>query len=1228
MLALSPNVQSTETVVKYDFEDNKTHAVSDTEEVLLSITSSDMNSVVNSGGTLTLDALGARFKSYDTRATGRVNGIKLGEKQGIELKAATSYSVSFEFRIDEIIRPDSSDNSGCSYSCRMPLMYIYKNGKDPTTVNFDRYKTDGSLEATKGWQNPWNLKVGNWYSFTLEFTTDATVADNAYWLAPMSYGGMKSSYRNLKLASADGVTELDFGNMANISDSADLNTPTYNDQNKNTAVSFPEIKLTQSGTVPLQKNNGSITLDALGARFKSYDTNATGRVNGIKIGAKQGLSLNPSTTYQIKFEYRLDEIIRPDSTESKGCSYSCRSPLFYIYRDGQNPTTVTFDRYKADGSLEATKGWQNPWNMTVGKWYDFTLEFTTASTIANNATYLAPISYGGMKSTYRNLQIFTNGEMVAAVDLGAMSDIPEFADISTPTYNDTNKNTVKSFPEIAISQAIGTPTGGTDGDHCLLIDAKKHKNSNTTPIVNIDTDYSVKKNTEYTVEFDYYLKSDSKEGNAFGLMADGEADSNTKWFENSLSGEWRHFEAEYSVVQIGEIANPNRFFSLIIASTEIQIYIDNFVITEHTLFDETAIPAVQIIDFEADDFTAVGEYERITSDKLPDNSYSNGSQGYLLCDNAGNSGYQYYNFDNLTFKSNTTYEISVDYYVPQPYYNEWTLGFGYNATYLGTGNGLQFVKFSHTETTTGWKTAKYTVTTGEVLHNYAAVSLAVYPGKTVYFDNVTATQLCQITAESASLKQGETTGGGGYKVGEKVTVKAIPLNGCDFDGWYENGEKLANVGNVYTFTASVDRNLEARFTGRSIKPSYFVQDFEDLETKALMENIFEICEDSNNSRSGKKSLHVLSTKMESGSSDRFVPLLSNLRNKLKGDTEYDIYMWVKLITNNESPTFFSIVEQLENPSVPNTYTYNILKAVHTPTATSGDGTTDGEWFRIHIGTLLLTDINSDTIMFHMGKFTPLTATNPSIDELYVDDIEIVENVVNFEKKKYCYSIVDMFENGDFESGDEFWADLLPGMTVAPVGKGAEEWQQRNKLVIKDLAGAAYEKSISVKENALYTVAFYARAEKSADFRLQLTSNLGKDGLISQFGDGSNAIVSLTDKWKRYSITVETIEGVNSLILQLSNSGGTVEIDNLNMYIAGRGVEADPNTYVERLLRVSTVYGDGVTDGDYITEDALLPQTGQASTPYFIAASVFMASVAMLGCLVFKRTNNLRLKEKE
>ena len=72
---------------------------------------------------------------------------------------------------------------------------------------------------------------------------------------------------------------------------------------------------------------------------------------------------------------------------------------------------------------------------------------------------------------------------------------------------------------------------------------------------------------------------------------------------------------------------------------------------------------------------------------------------------------------------------------------------------------------------------------------------------------------------------GTASGGGTVNEGESVTLTAMADNGYTFDGWYENNVKVSGTA-VYTFTATANRTLEARF-----KVSEFYQSFIEDEVQ-------------------------------------------------------------------------------------------------------------------------------------------------------------------------------------------------------------------------------------------------------------------------------------------------------------------------------------------------------------------------------------------------------------
>ena len=68
----------------------------------------------------------------------------------------------------------------------------------------------------------------------------------------------------------------------------------------------------------------------------------------------------------------------------------------------------------------------------------------------------------------------------------------------------------------------------------------------------------------------------------------------------------------------------------------------------------------------------------------------------------------------------------------------------------------------------------------------------------------------QIDAVAEPAKGGTVKGGGTYKKGAVVTLKATPASNYEFAGWYEDGEKVGD-DQKYILEADKDRRLTARF---------------------------------------------------------------------------------------------------------------------------------------------------------------------------------------------------------------------------------------------------------------------------------------------------------------------------------------------------------------------------------------------------------------------------------
>lgn len=77
------------------------------------------------------------------------------------------------------------------------------------------------------------------------------------------------------------------------------------------------------------------------------------------------------------------------------------------------------------------------------------------------------------------------------------------------------------------------------------------------------------------------------------------------------------------------------------------------------------------------------------------------------------------------------------------------------------------------------------------------------------FVPITSATTFTITAAGSG---GSVSGSGTYNANATVTLISAPNPGFSFDGWYENGSKLVGGSSTYSFTATTDRTLEARFS--------------------------------------------------------------------------------------------------------------------------------------------------------------------------------------------------------------------------------------------------------------------------------------------------------------------------------------------------------------------------------------------------------------------------------
>ena len=75
-------------------------------------------------------------------------------------------------------------------------------------------------------------------------------------------------------------------------------------------------------------------------------------------------------------------------------------------------------------------------------------------------------------------------------------------------------------------------------------------------------------------------------------------------------------------------------------------------------------------------------------------------------------------------------------------------------------------------------------------------------------------KVCVISVTVSPSNGGTVSGGGQYKAGDTVTLKASPASGYSFSHWSEGGNAVSTLS-TYSFTAAFDRTLTAVFTQNS-----------------------------------------------------------------------------------------------------------------------------------------------------------------------------------------------------------------------------------------------------------------------------------------------------------------------------------------------------------------------------------------------------------------------------
>ncbi|MBQ7725994.1 MAG: hypothetical protein IJT66_02500, partial [Clostridia bacterium] len=468
-------------------------------------------------------------------------------------------------------------------------------------------------------------------------------------------------------------------------------------------------------------------------------------------------------------------------------------------------------------------------------------------------------------------------------------------------------------------------------------------------------------------------------------------------------------------------------------------------------------------------------------------------------------------------------------------------------------------------------TLSYTVTTGEVVPNASYIKLAVYDNaagnRQFYMDNLTLTELYKVDTSLNNPRLGTVSRAVTAEGGDDARVVATPFDGAVFEGWYEYGD-LVSTDRIYRIRKIDDNHkLQAVFSGKAVKPTTVVQGFEDFDCGNVLYEYYEIVDDPANVYEGKKSLHVKDDKIEiEGDFSVFFPLVSSVEDQMKSDAIYDVYVWIKPARKAESKTYFQVVHSdiCNSGDLVLTRLGSGIQMNITPSA-SGALEVDNGWCKYLVGTVTKTVASREGFGIQVCKFHAFRAEGASIDELYIDRVELAERVPDYANLKFSEKLFNEIPNSGFESPitEQNWAPLTSGLSVEKVTDREYDWQGDHLLQF-DAAksnGEEYVKIIPIStKDKIYTFAAWAKLSKGSDIRVGFYRN-GQYEPFENVVNGETGTLPLVDdgKWNRVSFTFNSGENENGYLV-IKGTKGTLQLDLVELFFGNKGYASDPNGY--------------------------------------------------------------------
>ena len=1113
---------------------------------------------------LTQDGTELDFASYVGRTTCEFEKITVGDVPNIgDLGGSSEAEDNYVMLIDTTkVSDNGSDNRNFWFNeLGMESYYNKLQAGKTYTVSFDVYpiKMPNSsnlfhFRTASGQAN--GSTQGNWWKPDLQLntwqttTSTITIADGAKSGNHILYvyGGFKGYIDNFKLLDDKGNvvegTETNFSGLT-------IKKDDYNNYLK------LEKEKTNNTTVKPSEPNYAIYID------NSANDIQSGQIWFNLLGVPE-MSLTPGKTYTLKFDnYALNESF-------KGHCY------VGVHNTGGGITG------------------QNWWDTSdkLNEWATQSVNFTPTGdkALAYHTLYVG----AGFKGYLDNFCVYDGDTEVARL-----------------TFDETNEGktsagaTVVKLPAKIDPDYV--PSGNLSGLEIAILKGKAGKDGASITLGGAKSPLTLEKNKTYKLIFKYYQANPTASGelNLFGVKfiesALGKANDVT-WFKKNNADGWTEVKVVFST---GNITNASADWFQLVLNPDAWVFFDDFTVEETEIDNNKVVTKLTFDDKDDSIYPYFKQAEAVfehSSEKGGTFKVVNATE-YT---NTSKNSNQTYVFKGIKMKSNTTYKVSLDYYVEAPF-TDYAAAFGYDKKNLGMGSDTQW-SFINNVGTRGWNTVTFTLTTGEVVPNAQYFKLVIYDvndssePRTMWFDNFTLTEQYSIETSPNDATLGTVTKSFGVQAGDDARVVANAFEGATFEGWYEYGD-LVSTNKTYRLNDISDNHkLEARFSGKAKPGTVIVQGFEDYELGDIGFEYYEIVNDPKNVLEGKQSLHAKPGKiMESIETSIFFPVVSNKEFQMKDDYTYDVYVWIKPAQPAENVYYYAFLgsntrdqsDMLQSGE----YAYIGVSTNIKPQKASALEENNG-WYKYLLGTVTKDHTDKDGFCFQICKFHANRNEGASVDDIYIDRVELVERTPDFENLKYTEKFFNEVSNSHFEEEvtNENWGPLTDGATVEKVTNKEHDWQQNYQFKFDAAAsnGKEYVRVIPLsKQNKNYTFAAWTKLSKGSDITVGLYSD-GEYTVFENIKNGETGKLPMKDdgKWNRVNFSFNSGSSKDAYLV-IKGTKGTLELDMVEIFVAERGFKVDPNTYGD--YKTAFQETDPIAFPDKVITEEVLVEEGSEGT---------------------------------